>query len=77
MANLDFQQKTEKILAVLHETVNAYLTGDYEVTLVCQRTDVDEPSGLIAGSGSNQNALDVLQEHVEDEEESDIVVRSR
>jgi len=77
MPNLDFEQKTEQLLGMLYETVNGYLTGDYEVTLVCQRTDVDEPSGLIAGSGDKSEALDVLQDHLEEEEESDIVVRSR
>lgn len=77
MANLDFKQKMEKLLAVAHETVNAYLAGDYEVTLVCQRTDVDDASGLIAGSGDNEDALEVLQEQIEEEEESDIIVRSR
>jgi len=76
MANLDFEQKTEKLLALLYETVNAYLAGDYEVTLVCHRTDVDEPSGLIAGSGDNSDALEVLEDHLE-EDDSDIVVRSR
>lgn len=77
MANLDFEQKTEKLLALLYETVNAYLAGDYEVTLVCQRTDVDEPSGLIAGSGDKSDALEVLEDHLEEKEESEIVVRSR
>jgi hypothetical protein len=77
MPNLDFQQKTEKLLGMLYETVNGYLSGDYEVTLVCQRTDVDQPSGLIAGTGDNAEALKVLEDHVEGQHESDIVVRSR
>jgi len=76
MPNLDFEQKTEQLLGMLYETVNGYLTGDYEVTLVCQRTDVDEPSGLIAGTGDNADALEVLEDHVE-EDDSDTVVRSR
>lgn len=77
MPNLDFEQKTEQLLGMLYETINGYLSGDYEVTLVCQRTDVDEPSGLIAGTGDNADALEVLEDHLEEKEESDIVVRSR
>jgi len=77
MPNLDFQDKTEKLLGALYETVNKYLAGDYEVTLVCQRTDVDEPSGIIAGTGDDQKALEVLDSYVEEQEESDIIVRSR
>jgi len=76
MPNLDFEQKTEQLLGMLYETINGYLAGDYEVTLVCQRTDVDQPSGLIAGTGENADALEVLEDHVE-EDDSDIVVRSR
>jgi hypothetical protein len=75
--DLDFKQRTEKLLGMLFETVNKALQGDYEVTLVCQRTDVDEPSGLIAGTGEKADALEVLEDHVEGQHESDIVVRSR
>ena len=77
MPNLDFQQKVEQLVGALHKTVNAYLTGDFEVTVVCQLTDVDEPSGILVGSGDKQDALEVLEDHLEEEDESDIVVRSR
>lgn len=76
MPNLDFQQNVEQLLGALYETINGYLSGDYEVTLVCQRTDVDEPSGLIAGTGENSDALEVLEDHIE-ENESNIVTRKR
>lgn len=77
MPSLDFQQEMEAAIGQLHKLANAFLTGTYEVTVVFQRTDVDEPSGLIAGSGENEYALEVLEDSVDDEDESDLVVRSR
>lgn len=75
--NLTLKQDVEAALAKLHKLVNSALRGTYDVTFVFHRTDLeDDVGGLVAGTGDNQGALDLLEENLSDEE-SDIVVRSR
>jgi hypothetical protein len=76
MANLDFQQKVEELVQGLFILANKYLTGDYDVTVIMQRVDVDDVGGAIMGTGDNEDALEVLEDNLE-EDESDLVVRSR
>jgi len=77
MRNLDFKAAVEKALEHLYKTANAGLSGTYDVTLVFHRTDLeDDTGGVVAGTGDNEGALEILEENLSDDE-SDIVVRSR
>jgi len=77
MPNLDFKQITEAMLHKLYEVANQYLEGRYGVTVVMHRTDLEEDKGgVVAGTGKNEDALDVLKENVTDDE-TEIVVHSR
>lgn len=77
MMNLTFKQTVEGALAKLYEVANSALSGDFDVTVVLHRTDLeDDLGGVVAGTGDNQGALDVLEDNLSDDD-SDIVVRSR
>lgn len=77
--NLDFNQAVEKVVKQVHVLANKFLTGDYAVSIAFVREDLEEGEvgGAIAGTASNEDALALLEDSVEDEDESDIVVRSR
>lgn len=77
MPDLDFQQITEALLHKLYKLANGNLQGSYDVTIVMHRNDLEEQSGgVVAGTGSHDDALEVLQENVADDKD-EMVVRSR
>jgi hypothetical protein len=77
MPNLDFQQITEALLHKLYELANTKLQGSYDVTIVMHRSDLEEDTGgVVAGTGSHGDALEILEENIGDDED-EIVVQSR
>jgi hypothetical protein len=77
MPNLDFQQITEALLHKLYELANTKLQGSYDVTIVMHRSDLEEDTGgVVAGTGSHGDALEILEENVGNDED-EIVVQSR
>lgn len=76
MPDLDFQQITEALLQKLYTLANRNLQGSYDATIVMHRNDLEDQSGgVVAGTGSHDGALEILQENVTDDEE-EIVTRS-
>jgi len=77
MPNLDFQQITEALLHKLYELANTKLQGSYDVTIVMHRSDLEEDAGgVVAGTGSHEDAVEILEENIGDDED-EIVVQSR